>query len=195
MIKILLSNKRNQMNCRSKYPRILSSISFNLDINPASLTTAQEKGVRIVKSKSGKMFPTFYKKKKSVENETLIMNLLKPFIPNHPLFGYDERILALVLTIVYFFPHTSSARKSERDNITFMTNRPDVDNLSKAFIDCMTKCRFWSDDSCISLKEFKFRSPNPHMSVIIDQYVWDEFEDNSTSIRPNDVKNILEILL
>ena len=61
-----------------------------------------------------------------------------------------------------------------------MTNRPDVDNISKAVIDCMTKCGFWEDDSQLALKLAKFRSQNPRIEIGIDVFVVDALKEKST---------------
>ena len=54
---------------------------FDIPIDPSVLTTAQEKGVRIVKGRNGKCFPSFFKKAKAVENERMLMNILPKYKP------------------------------------------------------------------------------------------------------------------
>lgn len=143
-----------------------------LPVDPASLTTAQEKGVRIVKTKSGKMIPTFFKKKRAVENERLLTKALRPFAPKSP-YSCEGWFEGLGLFITYFFPYTSSTPKKiigacNGGMFVPMTQRPDVDNISKAVIDVMTKCGFFVDDSQISeLVLRKFRAVNPCIVISI----------------------------
>ena len=140
---------------------------FTLGINPAELTTAQEKGVRLIRSKSGKMIPMFYKKARSVQNEKLIDFALKPYAG---LGVKNDGDTAIDLEITYFFPHTSGTPKWKLDQLTFMTQRPDADNISKALVDRMTANRFWDDDSMVNFRFRKYRWKKPHIKVKIE--VW-----------------------
>lgn len=139
---------------------------FDLPIDPSVLTTAQEKGVRIIKGRNGKCFPSFFKKAKAVENERMLMDILPKFKPLEDPIKKSDRTF-VQLSIIYYFPHTSSSPKWMKDCVAPMTSRPDVDNISKAMIDCMTKCGYWEDDSQLNLSLAKFRSPNPHINVSI----------------------------
>lgn len=152
-----------------------SESTFRLDIDPSCLTTAQEKGVRIVKAKNGKMFPTFFKKKRSLENEKLISNELKKKIVGWKTVQNDGDT-AVNLRIVYMFPHPSGTPKWRRSETTFMTQRPDADNVSKALVDCMTKAGLWEDDSMVNFNFSKYRAPDPHIIVIVS--VWKQEREN-----------------
>lgn len=148
------------------------TVSFTLDYNPANLSTAQEKGVRIVRSRSGKYFPTFYKKKKVAQNEADLKRLIQQA---HPLVKYPTIIndgdTCVNLEIVYFFPHTSTTPQWKRNEITFMTQRPDADNISKTVVDCMTACGIWQDDSMVNFSFKKFRSPKAKIDISYDVWV------------------------
>lgn len=145
---------------------------FDIPIDPSVLTTAQEKGVRIVKGRNGKCFPSFFKKAKAVENERMLMNILPKYKPyQFPIKKTDRSFVKL--SIIYYFPHTKSCPKWLDHSILPMTSRPDVDNISKAMIDCMTKCGYWEDDSQLNLSLDKFRSPQPHIHVGIKVKVVD----------------------
>ena len=50
----------------------LRFIQFNLNVNPADLPTAQQKGVRIIKV-HGRMMPMFYEKKNVKDAHTLLL--------------------------------------------------------------------------------------------------------------------------
>lgn len=51
----------------------------------------------------------------------------------------------------------------------YYTKKPDVDNLAKAFIDQMTKLKFWKDDSYIS-KLFSEKRYNSICGVYVKGY-------------------------
>lgn len=125
--------------------------------------------MRIVKGRNGKCFPSFFKKARAVQNEKMLMSILPKYRPCPcPIPKTDNAMVELKLT--YYFPHTSSTPKSKRDKFSFMTSRPDVDNISKAMIDCMTKCGYWEDDSQLSLVLRKMRGPSPCIKMEIAIY-------------------------
>ena len=93
---------------------------------------------------------------------------LRPFRPKEPI--RNDGDTAVELRIVYYFPHPSGTPKWKRDQVTFMTQRPDADNLSKAVVDCMTKAGFWDDDSMVNFNFAKYRSPNPCIRVEIREW-------------------------
>lgn len=145
--------------------------SFEMDINPSELSTAQHKGVRNIK-RGGKYIPMFYKKASTLRDERRIDCNLKKHI------GKTKRILndgntSVNLRVVYLFPHTSTTPKWKRDQLTFMTQRPDADNLSKTLVDRMTVCGFWEDDSMVNFNFVKFRSPKPCIKICIE--TWKQF--------------------
>lgn len=145
---------------------------FTLPIDPSVLTTAQEKGVRIVKGRNGKCFPAFFKKEKAVQNEKMLISVLSKFRPyDFPIVKTDSTVVNLSIT--YFFPHLSTTSEWKRKYRLPMTSRPDVDNISKAVIDCMTKCGYWEDDSQLSLRLVKFRCPTPRIEVGIEVWTLD----------------------
>lgn len=154
---------------------------FSLGVNPSDLSTAQQKGVRTFTAKNGKTFVTFYKKKKVVRTENLLCALLKPHRPSVPI--KNDGDTCVLLEIAYMFPHTAGSPKWKREGIAFMTQRPDVDNLSKSLVDCMTECGFWEDDSMVNEKFVKFRSPDPRIDISIE--VWRQERETVTEQLPN----------
>ena len=58
------------------------------------------------------------------------------------------------VSIVAYFKIPTSTRKVDKElmlkDLISPTKKPDADNLAKAFIDQMTKLKFWKDDSHIS---------------------------------------------
>ena len=129
--------------------------------------------MRIIKSKSGKMFPTFYKKSKVAQNEKDLMKLLPFYKPK--MIIVNDGDTCVDLDIAYMFPHSSSTPKWKQSEVTFMTQRPDADNISKTVVDCMTRCGYWQDDSMVNFRFKKFRAPKPEIRVSIT--VWKQYKE------------------
>lgn len=71
--------------------------------------------------------------------------------------------LSLSLKFVY-------AVKDKKKWLQPKTSVPDVDNIAKPFIDCMTKTGFWNDDSqIVKLKVEKWYGPVPMVGVELAQ--------------------------
>lgn len=82
---------------------------------------------------------TYFKDKKLMAAEQAFYLALKPHAPRQP---SDKPI---ELHIWYYFNIKDKKKWGQPK-----TSKPDVDNYSKAFIDQMTKCGFWNDDSQIT---------------------------------------------
>lgn len=157
---------------------LISKMAMTLDVNPAELSTAQEKGVRIIKV-GGKYIPTFYKKAGIARTEKMLTDALKKH--RHKFWTLEnDGDTAIELRVIYFFPHTSGTPKWKRDHVSFMTQRPDADNLSKSLLDCMTNLKFWSDDSMVYPFFSKYRSPHP--CIRIQMFVWKQYRDEPGTI-------------
>lgn len=123
--------------------------------------TSQQKGVFV---RNGHAH--FFTKKNVREAENLLASLLVPHRPENPLKG------ALSLTVVLKFPF----RKSEKKSVVASglpsphDNRPDLDNLLKGLIDCMTHLGFWRDDAQIShISAAKLRAPVPGIFITVTE--------------------------
>lgn len=102
------------------------TITFLQD--PATVPTAQQKGIRVVKG-----IPMFYKKKPLLEFEK---NFTRAVDKERN--GYripDGEAVYLHITFLFGYPH--STPKSRRIDMAPMTQRPDGDNLIKAIVDCL----------------------------------------------------------
>ena len=80
----------------------------------------------------------FFKSARLMQTEATYMGRLLPHCPKEP----SELPIALSLEFRY-------SAKSKQLRGTWKTSRPDVDNIAKLLIDCMTKSGFWKDDSQI----------------------------------------------
>ena len=103
---------------------------LDIPIDPSTIPTAQEKGVRILKVK-GKSVPMFYKAAALKAFEKQLSDYLTPLYPR---LRIPEGKAAYV-HITYLFPYPKSTPKRDRIDMARMIRRPDGDNLSKALID------------------------------------------------------------
>lgn len=80
----------------------------------------------------------FFKSARLQQTENTYLALLSEHAPEKP----SECPIALSIEFRY-------SAKSKKLRGTWKTSRPDVDNVAKLLIDCMTKAGFWKDDSQI----------------------------------------------
>ena len=103
---------------------------IDIPIDPSTIPTAQEKGVRILKVR-GKCIPMFYKEAALKKFEAQLNAFLTPLYPR---LRIPEGKAAYV-HVTYLFPYPKSTPKRDRIDMVRMVCRPDGDNLSKALID------------------------------------------------------------
>ncbi len=99
-------------------------------------------------SKSGKTFTATYTPKKQKEEADSIMQLLAQYVPEKPMEGYINIVISAFLPIPQSKPQwwkDAAFKKYIKP-----TGKPDVDNLAKNILDCMTKMSFWNDDNQIT---------------------------------------------
>ena len=87
-----------------------------------------------------------YNDLKQIQAQQELMYLLRQYVPKNPATG------AVSLTIDYYMSQTktelSQKLKSKQREFGILKHvkKPDIDNLEKQVLDCMTKLRFWKDD-------------------------------------------------
>lgn len=115
-------------------------LAFFVSCDPTA-STAQQKGVRIVKGK-----PMFFTKAKVKKAERQIVRLFAPYAPAVPLAG------PLEVEVEFSYPWRKGESKSVKGHWKCRPKdtKPDVENAFKSVGDQMTKLNFWSDDSQIS---------------------------------------------
>lgn len=115
--------------------------------------TAQRKQVRVANGKH-----LFYAPDGLQQAQAKLMAHLAKHRPQSP-------IIAPVRVIVkWCYP-----AKGQLDG-TYRTTRPDLDNLAKGLMDCMTKVGFWPDDALVaSLVLEKFWATTPGIYIRIEQ--------------------------
>lgn len=113
-------------------------LKFRLNCIP----TAQARA-RHMTTKSG--LSVSYKSANQKANERTLEALLAPYAPKAPLQG------PLVLEFVAALPVGKSDSKKLREakltGLVAPEKKPDLDNILKNLMDCMTRLQFWTDDA------------------------------------------------
>lgn len=135
---------------------------FRLDIIPPT-TTAQQKAIIPYVKKNGKLGRIPFKPTKVKQMEALYANAIQPFSPATMFQG------VIILKIGFFFPYKKTEKKSVLQlGVPYpKLTVPDADNMAKAFIDQMTKAKFWEDDSRVFSFPSKWYWSNPGVEVEI----------------------------
>ena len=139
---------------------------LDVELDPRQICTAQQKGACII----GKRIRFFTKRPVAESNKrikaavldamrragvdllpTVSASLRGKRITNYTVTNTVRRSKALRLDVTYYFPWQESAPKRIKSPDAFMVERPDLDNLTKSFQDCMTELRLWDDDSQIAV--------------------------------------------
>lgn len=133
-----------------------------LDINPP-VTTAQSAS-RIMKTSTGRLFIGKDRKRGRFASEWNIIDcLLKQNAPAQPFVGAIEVSIELV------YPWRSGERKHIRAQKQIpKTTKPDLDNLSKQFLDFLQKHGYFMNDSqvsCLILRKFWGDDPGIKISL------------------------------
>lgn len=81
----------------------------------------------------------YFKSQRLQQTEDFYLNELRSYAPTSPITG----AVSLSIDFDYFTPTKKRRGK-------WKTTRPDVDNIAKLLIDCMTKLGFWVDDSQVA---------------------------------------------
>ena len=139
---------------------------LDVELDPRQICTAQQKGACII----GKRIRFFTKRPVAESNKrikaavldamrragvdllpTVSASLRGKRITNYTVTNTVRRSKALRLDVTYYFPWQESAPKRIKSPDAFMVERPDLDNLTKSFQDCLTELRLWDDDSQIAV--------------------------------------------
>lgn len=81
-----------------------------------------------------------YKDSAQRQAEGDLISLMRPYVPEKP---FEKNV---TIDIVAVFPTPKSWSKKKKNDPGAMITKPDVDNLIKQVLDCMTILRFWNDD-------------------------------------------------
>lgn len=130
---------------------------FYLHFDTMPKGTAQMKGVRVVNGK-----PYFYKKDSVSSSLHQFLIALRPHRPKAPITD--------PVRLYLWFAYDSKDKKKWSK---YKPTRPDVDNITKEFLDAMVKAKFFEDDALIvDLRVIKTYSEQASIMVqyeVIDQ--------------------------
>ena len=138
-----------------------TEVKFVLGVDPYMLSTAQQKGAFV--GKDGRVH--FFTKSKVAKAEQTLIKALSP----HAKYFTEWSGSPIHLSIDFCFSFTKSISKKRIVDFTYHISRPDLDNITKAFLDSLTQSKFWADDSLIAdLHLRKFRtSTTPRVELTI----------------------------
>ena len=97
----------------------------------------------------------YFKSARLQQTEDFYLNELRPYAPTAPITG----AVSLSIDFDYFTP---TKKRRGKWKIT----RPDVDNIAKLLIDCMTKLGFWLDDAQVARLVVNKRYSNTEQAQI-----------------------------
>lgn len=112
-------------------------LKFRLNCIP----TAQARA-RHGRTKSG-LHMTF-KSANQKANERTLEALLAPYAPKTPLAG--PLVLEFVAALPVGKSDSKKLREAKLSGHVLPEKKPDLDNLTKQIMDCMTRLQFWADD-------------------------------------------------
>jgi Holliday junction resolvase RusA-like endonuclease len=128
--------------------------AFFVPMTKIPTTTHQQKKVAI---RFGK--PIFYEPQELKDARAIMMGYLSPHVPATP---YKRSVR---LMVKWCFPLQAKTKEGQ-----WKTTKPDLDNSLKLVQDCMTKLKFWSDDSIVvSLMAEKVFSEPSGIYIQIDE--------------------------
>lgn len=127
-------------------------ITFHIPIKP----TAQKR------ARHGRLFnghSITYKDSGQRQAEGNLISLMRPHVPDQPI------ETAVGLDIIAVFPIPKSWSLKKKNNPGPMIIKPDIDNLIKQIMDCMTTLRFWVDDRQVNIVTVSKRYEKEDMDV------------------------------
>ena len=130
---------------------------FFLNLDSMPRTTHQQKGVFVINGK-----PHFYEKGKVEGARRVFTYALKPHRPKM----LSDRPIKLFVWFAFDVKDKSKWGK-------YKTTKPDTDNYSKLFKDCMTDVGFWIDDA--QVVDERIRKTYSEKATIFVR--WEELED------------------
>lgn len=147
-----------------------------LDMSPP-IYTMQNKGEKVVRGRSGKLFVHhFTKKKQQSALDEYVRRLNADIKRRANLDGIGTFYMfttAIKVEIDFLFPHPAYIRKRDRGLWLPKVTRPDVDNMAKGLLDCITRVGLIQDDGLIfDLRLRKLTVPQKFRGVRI--YISDE---------------------
>ena len=129
------------------------TIEFFMPMQPPTITH-QEKKIRTSKGR-----PVVYEPPELKEARAKLTAHLAQYAPAEPMQA------PVAITAIWCF-----AADRNHAHGTPKTTKPDIDNMQKLLLDCMTKVNFWHDDSVIASANFqKWWSDVPGIYIKVER--------------------------
>lgn len=127
----------------------------------------QQSALRILKSKSGKMFVGKMSNSKATKWKKEFIAKCLSHRPEKP---YD---FPLEVTIGFEYDYLKKHSASERKQILPKETRPDLDNLEKMVLDALVEAGFMVDDSLVAIKHsHKLFTGCPSITIDMARFTW-----------------------
>lgn len=129
--------------------------------------TAQHKGSRIVYVNGKPAIMHYTKAPQKRVHDAYVKLLLKDISRRDDAIGRDAMFTsAIKVEIDFFFPNPSNTPKKNKNKTFAKTTRPDVDNMAKGLLDCLTHVGLIQDDALIySLRVRKFTTGQHRVGI------------------------------
>lgn len=132
--------------------------------------TDQHKGYRVAQVNGRQVVMTYRKKPQQLAHERYLKLLKADAATRRDGIGSWRMFTKpIAVTVSFLFPHPSNVAKRDRNKAFVKTTRPDLDNMAKGLIDCLSEAGIIQDDSLIwRLELTKYSVPADKCGVRID---------------------------
>lgn len=147
----------------------MTSETINIEI--PIIPKAQMRARHFAKQLSnGKVFTGTHKAAEQQRYEDQLMALLAKYKPESPLTGWISVKITCYLPVPQSWPQWKY--EAAINGYIKPTGKPDIDNLTKNIVDCMTKLSYWRDDSnitkCDADKEY---AVSPRWELVVSNHI------------------------
>lgn len=157
----------------------MNSFCAYVDMSPAEICTAQQKGERVI----GKYIQHYTKPEVKRSKAKIRQSIFDAARANNIPMRLKTKVIdgkmisvpcfteifidcPISLAVDYYYP--VSRPKKYMGKVLWRTKRPDLDNLTKSILDCLTDMELWADDSqvaCLMLTKREVDNGNGHIFI------------------------------
>lgn len=129
----------------------MEKLEFFMAMNPPTATEQQQHFNR----KTGKVY-------KSTEVKAARAKLTAHLAEHKPEQPFDGPLIVKIMWLYY---------NPDKKDLELHTSKPDLDNIEKGLLDCMTRLGFWKDDKliCIKYSEKRWTNNIPGIAINIEE--------------------------